>query len=333
MNAAEAAQNALNYVLGAEEGENLVIFCDDEKMDVGKSFVSGAMNLGLKTRLTPLKTGRSSRKEIPEKVLAILKEPTDIYINLMRGVREEAPFRIGLIKLETQSHKARLGHAPGIMLDMLTEGALALTEEEHRRMQTFASDLVRRLSRAVRIEIKNPAGTDLSLSVEGRSFFTDAAIDRKTMKWLNLPTGEITVAPVEDSAEGKLVCDMAVGGIGPLETPVTLTVRNGKVQTSTSKDPRVLGRVRDSLKTDDHSSTIGEFAIGINPKARLGKEFLELEKIFGTIHVAFGNNSDFPGGRNPSRNHLDLLVSKPTVKAFTKDGSAINVLSEGTFQS
>jgi leucyl aminopeptidase (aminopeptidase T) len=333
MIAQEAARNALKCVLGAEKGESIVIFCDDEKMDVGKAFVGGAMDLGLQTRFTPLEANpKIPRKEIPQQVKAVLRQTPAIWVNLLRGAREEAPFRIELIRLETQEHKARLGHSPGITLDMLTEGALALTEEEHEQMQRFARELVQKLGQVARIEITNSAGTDLSLSVDGRSFFTDTVINTKTMKWMNLPTGEATVAPVEDSAEGKFVCDLAVGGIGTLKTPITLTVRGGRVQTSSSKDSGILSRVRDSLNTDRNSSTIGEFAIGINPKARLVEEFLEAEKIYGTIHVAFGNNSDFPGGRNPSKNHLDLLISKPSVKAFNADGSSFDALLDGTFQ-
>jgi aminopeptidase len=333
MIAQEAARNALKCVLRAEKGESIVIFCDDEKMNVGKAFVAGAMDLGLQTRFTILETDTETpRKEIPQQVKAILKQTPAIWVNLMRGAREEAPFRIELIGLETRESKSRLGHSPGITLDMLTEGALALTEEEHERMQRFANQLVQKLSRVTRIEIKNPAGTNLSLSVDGRSFFTDTVIDTKTMKWMNLPTGEVTVAPVEDSAEGEFVCDSAVGGIGTLKTPIKLTVRGGRAQTSSSKDHGILRRVRDSLNTDRNSSTIGEFAIGINPKARLVEEFLEAEKILGTVHIAFGNNSDFPGGQNPSKNHLDLLISKPSVKAFNADGSSFDVLLDGTFQ-
>jgi hypothetical protein len=332
MDADEAARNALSCVLEAENGESMVVFCDDEKMQIGEAFVGGALDLGLQARLTPLKTGLGVfRKVIPKQVMDILKRPTDIYINLLRGVREEAPFRIELIKLETGERKTRLGHCPGVTMDMLTEGALALTAEGHRQMQAFARKLMRKLDHAVKIEITNPGGTDISLSIEGRSFFTDTIIDRETMKWLNLPTGEVLVAPVENSAEGELICDLAVGGIGPIETPVKLTVRNGKVQDSSSKDSQILKNVRDSLKTDAHSNIIGEFAFGINMKARFIEEFLEAEKLFGTIHIAFGDNSDFPGGQNPSKNHLDLLVSKPSVKAFNKDGSSIDVLVEGTF--
>jgi hypothetical protein len=332
MNADEAARNALSCVLEAENGESMVIFCDDEKMQIGEAFVGGALDLGLQARLTPLKTALGVfRKVIPKQVMDILKRPTDIYINLLRGVREEAPFRIELIKLETGERKTRLGHCPGVTMDMLTEGALALTAEGHRQMQAFARKLMRKLDHAVKIEITNPGGTDISLSVEGRSFFTDTIINRETMKWMNLPTGEVLVAPVENSAEGELICDLAVGGIGPIKTPVKLTVRNGKVQDSSSKDSQILKNVRDSLKTDAHSNIIGEFAFGINMKARFTEEFLEAEKLFGTIHIAFGDNSDFPGGQNPSKNHLDLLVSKPSVKAFNKDGSSIDVLVEGTF--
>jgi leucyl aminopeptidase (aminopeptidase T) len=78
---------------------------------------------------------------------------------------------------------------------------------------------------------------------------------------------------------------------------------------------------------------VGEFAFGINPKARFVEEFLEAEKLLGTIHIAFGNNSDFPGGNNPSKNHLDLLMSKPAVKVFNKDGSSMDVLVDGAFCS
>ncbi|MGW8289142.1 MAG: aminopeptidase, partial [Candidatus Bathyarchaeia archaeon] len=62
-----------------------------------------------------------------------------------------------------------------------------------------------------------------TLSTKGRNFFTDTKLDWKTMKWMNLPTGEVIVAPVEDSLNGKLVCDMAIGGIGKLRQPVEVT--------------------------------------------------------------------------------------------------------------
>jgi leucyl aminopeptidase (aminopeptidase T) len=335
MDSSEAAKNALECVLEAKKTDRLVIFCDDVRADVGEAFRKGAQDLGLQTTYVLLNTSDSVfRKEIPSQHLKLLTtDRPDIYINLLRGIREETPFRIKLIHAETDDHTRRLAHCPGITMDMLTEGALALSTAEHKRMQTFADNLMKKLEDAVRIEITNPAGTNLTFSVEDRPFFTDTKLDWETMKWMNLPTGEVIVAPVENSLEGKLVCDMAIGGVGPLKTPFTITVEDGRVQETSCKDASVKKRVEDSLATDDMASVVGEFAFGINPKARLVQEFLETEKIKGTIHIAFGDNSDFPSGKNNSANHMDFLMSKPTVKAQTKNNQTITHLKDGTFQN
>jgi leucyl aminopeptidase (aminopeptidase T) len=215
---------------------------------------------------------------------------------------------------------------------MLTEGALALSSQEHKTIQSHAGRLIQALSGVTEIQIRNPAGTNLTLSTEKREFFTDTMLDWKSMKWMNLPTGEVIVAPVEDSLDGKLVCDMAIGGIGKVKTPVEVVARDGKAEKMVSKDENVLRKIKDTFETDDWSDVVGEFAFGINPKARFVDEFLEAEKILGTIHVAFGNNTDMPGGKNPSKNHIDLLISKPTVKVKKGDKEVFTVLEDGRFK-
>lgn len=186
--------------------------------------------------------------------MEILTNSPNIYINLLRGIREEMPFRIKLIKMETKDRKVLLGHCLSVTLDMFTEGALALTAEEHRQMQNFAKRLIEELSQAIKVNVTNPAGTNVSFSVEGRLFFTDTLFDWKTMKWMNLPTGEVIVAPLENSLEGKLVCDMAIGGIGPLKSPCKLIIHDGRVVDSSCRDMQVLEKVKDSLKTDEGSN-------------------------------------------------------------------------------
>jgi leucyl aminopeptidase (aminopeptidase T) len=334
LNATEAARNALEHVLKAKKGESIAILCDDVKNEIGEAFAKGALKLGLQTHLAMLKTQPNvSRTEMPVQVKEITKnhEP-NIYINLFRGSRKETPFRIKITHMETQTRKARIGHCPGVTLDMLTEGALALETKDHTHMQQFAKRLIGKLDQSVKVEIASPSGTKLSMNVEGRPFFTDTIIDSGTMMCINLPTGEVTVAPVEDSVAGVLVCDMAIGGIGPIKSPVKLTVHGGKVHETESEDTTVLKGLKESLQTDERSDIAGEFAFGINPKARFVEEFLEAEKVMGTIHVAFGNNSDMPRGKNKSGNHTDLLVSKPTVRIFKRDGSSMNPVVDGVFQ-
>ncbi|HDQ05827.1 MAG TPA: hypothetical protein ENN36_03780 [Candidatus Bathyarchaeota archaeon] len=332
MEAWEAAKNALENVLEAVGDERILIVCDEEKAEVGEAFATGALALGLDTRLIILEKPKEPRTEIPARLQEILTQKPDVYINLLRGNREETPFRIKLIKTETQDHKSRLGHCPGVTADMLTEGALALTPEEHKSMQGHAERLIRTLEETTTVEIRNPAGTNLTLSAKNREFITDTKLDRKTMKWMNLPTGEVFVAPVEDSLNGKLVCDMAIGGIGKLRKPLEVTAKKGRVESVFSEDKDHLRRVKETFATDDWSDVVGEFAFGINPKARFVQEFLEAEKMLGTIHVAFGANTDMPGGKNPSKNHMDLLVSNPTVTVTKKNGEKIAILHKGCFQ-
>jgi leucyl aminopeptidase (aminopeptidase T) len=328
----EASKNALVYVLEASEGEKVLIICDKEKDGVGRAFASGALAIGLWTRLVVLEKPKELRTEIPVELREILIQNPDIYINLLRDNREETPFRIKLIKKETQTNRARLGHCPGVTMDMLTEGALSLTPEENKTMQAHTKRLLNALEKTTTVEIHNPMGTNLSLSTKNRNFFTDTKLDWKTLKWMNLPTGEVIVAPVENSLNGKLVCDMAIGGIGKLRRSVKIRTKKGRVESVFSEDKNHLRRVKESFLTDDWSDVVGEFAIGINPKARFVKKFLEAEKMLGTVHVAFGANMDMPGGKNPSKNHMDFLISEPTVIVTKESGEKVMILHKGSFK-
>jgi len=330
----QAAKNALESVLEVAPSEKIAIFCDQEKLNIGEAFAEGALELGLWTRLQILKTTNKIRQETPPEIIEIItSQKPDIYINIMRGIGEETVFRVKTITLETRGKKSRLGHCPGVTLDMLTNGALALSTEEHRKMQNFALRLMQNLANAIKVEVSNPTGTKLSFATENKPFFTDTKLDWKELKWMNLPTGEVMVAPVENSLNGKLACDLAIGGIShPLKTPLEITAKNGKAESITSKDKIVLAKVKQWLATDEWSNIVGEFAFGINQKARLINEFLEAEKVFGTIHMAFGHNLDFPNGKNPSKNHTDFLISKPTVKIIEKNGETKTILQAGRFK-
>lgn len=332
MDARIAAKNALINVIEAVPGERIVVVCDDKLKDIGNAFAEGALDMGLWTRLVILNT-EGIRKEIPSHLQEIFtSQQPDIFINLLRGSSEETPFRIKVTNLETRK-RARLGHCPGVNLEMLTEGALALESEEYKRMQIFADMLMQKLEKTETVHLTNPAGTDVTLSVANRDFFTDTKIDWKQLKWMNLPVGEVCVGPVETSMNGKLICDMGIGGVGKLDDSATLSieVKEGKVVKVNCENKEVLARVLDALATDAWASHVGEFAFGINKKARFSEEFLEAEKIFGTCHIAFGNNADFPGGKNNSMHHMDFLISKPTVEMNLEGGKIMTIMKNGEF--
>ena len=328
--AVKHAGNALKEVMDAYPGEKLLVVSDDVKNEVGETFAFAGLELGLYTRLVMLETGPDVFRENVPKFLTetIVNSKPNLVVNCLRNSVEETPFRIKLIRLEIRNKNRRLGHGPGITLDMLTEGALALSTEEYRETKLLADKLIASTEGAEKVLMTAPGGTDVEMSISGRSFFTDMEITNQT--WGNLPTGEVTVGPVENSLEGKLVCDVAVGGIGPIEEPIAIDCKDGKAIDIRGEDRRVLDQVRKTLSTDAMASIVGEMAIGINRRARIVKYFLETEKVYGTAHIAFGRNTDFPtGGRNNSSNHMDFLVNKPTIKVLFPDGRSQEIVVNG----
>ncbi|MBS3795504.1 MAG: aminopeptidase [Candidatus Thorarchaeota archaeon] len=336
MDAKQAAANAIQAVLEGKPGESLLVVTDDVRSEVGETFAQGGLELGLWTRLLVLETEEDVyRKSVPPHLVEIANSPNppDIYINTLRGPAQETPFRIQIIKLETRKRRSRLGHCPGITMDMLTEGALALTTEEHAKMQSEAESLLAKIQDSVSVHVTSPSGSDFTLNVRGRKWFTDTKLNWRDMKWMNLPTGEVLVGPVETQGEGKLVSDLAIGGIGPIDSNFTIEFENGKVKDTDCGDDEALRIVRETQDTDEMAKHVGEFAFGLNPKARLVEEFLESEKLGNAIHVAFGNNMDYPGETaNNSGTHQDFLVDEPTVVVKLNDGTELTVMKDGKLQ-
>lgn len=329
----ESARNALLYVMDATPGERVAVICDDICLDIGKAFAEGALDIGLWSRLFVLKTGAETRAGIPPEIAEVVgSRSADIYITLFRESEKETPFRISIINLISKHRKYRLGHCPGITMDMLTEGALALSEAEHREIYSKAQRLMTMLASTDRVRVTSPNGTDVSFRAMGREFFTETRFDWTTYKWGNLPTGEVICAPIEDSLKGKIVCDLSIGGIGQISSPLTITVKAGRAEQFDCADAVVKQRVEKALSVDDQARVVGEFAFGLNKKARLSANFLEAEKVGNTIHFAFGHNEDFPGGKNTSATHMDFLVSKPTVVVTSTSGQDKTVMRDGVLQ-
>jgi leucyl aminopeptidase (aminopeptidase T) len=124
----------------------------------------------------------------------------------------------------------------------------------------------------------------------------------------NLPSGEAYIAPVEGSAEGQILVDGSISGIGKVDSPLLLTVQNGRItKTEGTTGERLL-----QILGEQDGRMLGEFGIGTNDKARITGVVLEDEKVYGTIHVAFGSNNTF-GGTIVAGVHIDLVVKEPDV--------------------
>jgi leucyl aminopeptidase (aminopeptidase T) len=316
MDPVEAAVNALVVTKDATIGEKIIIFCDKEKEKLGKMFADASIKLGLWTRLYLMNPRKEMRENLEDPIKEVLTSTNpDLIVNIFRGNDEETSYRIKFMRLERRK-ATRILHCPGITFDMFTEGAASLTVKEYKDMFAYGEKLKESLKGTFKVHVTCPKGSDFTLNLGGKDFQVE--------KGTNIPTGEINVMPpIGDSFEGKLVS--ISGGTGKLyrETPAEIYSNNGLAGEVKCVSDHVRNNILIELDRDPGARYLGEFAIGINPNARIVDSFIEAEKAIGTIHVAFG------GSYKPSETHLDLLIENPTVTTFKEDGTQFQIMKNG----
>jgi aminopeptidase len=175
------------------------------------------------------------------------------------------------------------------------------------------------------IDITTRNGTKISFSKKERKALADTGILTKKGSFGNLPAGEVFLAPVEGTANGRLILEW--GPTRQLASPVTLTVRGGLVVDVSGKDEYAL-HLQNKLSERPENRNIAELGIGTNDAAKRPDNILESEKILGTIHIALGDNSSF-GGKVKTPFHQDFVFFRPTVTLLYKDKSRQDILKTG----
>ncbi|MHC1564428.1 MAG: aminopeptidase [Candidatus Hecatellaceae archaeon] len=162
------------------------------------------------------------------------------------------------------------------------------------------------------VTVKAEDGTNLTFSIKGRPILVDDAyISEEDVKrgdvGLNIPTGEVFVAPIEDSANGTISFEkVAIPGFGRI-LGLKLTFRDGRVvEYEASEGREVFTRFLEANTGD--KDRIAELGIGCNPGAQYtGGSIIVDEKIYGTVHIAIGSNTGAYHGRNKASSHLDMI--------------------------
>jgi leucyl aminopeptidase (aminopeptidase T) len=217
-----------------------------------------------------------------------------------------------------------VGHAPGITDSMMTDGPMNVNWSE---VANNVDRLMAKFENAKNVHITTPGGTDIVMGIADRPFETDVRI--KPGAFGNLPAGEIWCAPIEDNATGVIICDGSIGDIGQVKTHLKLEVKDGKLVAIESDDSELVEKIKELTSVDEMASVVGELGIGLNPKARLTGNLLEDEKAGKTAHIAFGNNTEMPNGKNESKTHRDFLFYKPTFEVEYKDSSSKTIIKDG----
>lgn len=295
----EGAKKLIADCLGTTKDESLLIVCDNDKIEIGYAFSTAGRELGINTTLVEAPV--QSKGEPPAAVAAAMAA-CDVEF---------------LITSMSYSHvNARIAATEkGIRVASMPMLTMELAEKYLNADYPFIKDVTEKLGvlldKAEKVRVVTEKGTDIELLVKGRDAERDSG-DLTTKGALgNLPAGEAYIAPIEDFGTGKIVVDGCIAYVGPVKDDVTLTLENGVITKieggESAKDLEKFLEDKDS-----ESKGIAEFGIGTNPTAKIiGNPLLD-EKVWGTIHIAFGMNKSL-GGVRQSNIHYDCIINEPTV--------------------
>lgn len=156
---------------------------------------------------------------------------------------------------------------------------------------------------------------NLKFKVHGKKIASDLE------KVENMPCGEIFMAPFRESMTGEIKFNYPSVKNGKEISEIYLKFQDGKVIESTASKNQDL--LKELIATDENSSYVGEFGIGMNPKVtKYTNNLLFDEKIGGTIHLALGMAYKENGGGNDSGLHWDIVKSMKKAKIIV-DGKVI----------
>ena len=294
----EISKNVLIDCLGLQAGESLVVVADDSRQHLAESLYEAGKRLGAESMLMVMQEHSKSGEEPPASIATAMMNASVAICVTRYSLTHTAA------RKQAAAAGTRVATMPGITEDMFTHGAITAEYAKVKELTEHVTSLLTKAS-TVRIEKE---GYSLSFSIEEREGVPSTGLYLNPGESGNLPSGEAYIAPMEGTAQGQIVIDGSIAGIGALDSPLLLNISEGRLVAAEGDT----GAELLLMLGDGDGRMLGEFGIGTNDKARITGIVLEDEKVYGTIHVAFGSNNTF-GGTVAAGVHIDAVVQKPDV--------------------
>lgn len=298
MSLKDNAKNILTSCMAVKAGEELLVVTDDSRTDIGQAIYEAAKELGCEAVLLTMEEREVSGQEPPRIVAEAMKSADVVICPTAQSLTHTNA------KIEAVKAGARIATMPGITPEMFSKGAITA---DYGRVEKLTEKMTALLTEASAAVIEKD-GCILTIDLTGRSGVPSSGVYRHPGEGGNLPSGEAYIAPLENGSNGEMIIDGSMVGIGKLSTPLHVTVKDGKLRSIEGTGSERLS----VLLENEANATLGELGIGTNEAAILSGVILEDEKVYGTVHIAFGTNTSF-GGVNKAECHMDGIILKPTL--------------------
>jgi leucyl aminopeptidase (aminopeptidase T) len=291
--------------LGVRPNEEVLVVCNPATRVLGDAMRDEAEAVGAEAVLAVMGERASHAGEPPATIAEAMVAADVLLAPTVQSLSHTAA------RKRASESGTRTATLPGATEEMLAR-VMSDDMAELRRRGGRVAELLDRGSEA---RITCDHGSDLRLGLEGRVAIPDAGELTHEGAFGNLPCGEGFISPA--TAEGTLVVDGSIAGVGLVSAPVRLTVESGHLVDATGPEGEKLMELLTEHGPD--GTNVAELGIGTNAKATLTGNILEDEKIIGTAHVAFGASAAI-GGNVQVPVHLDVVSLRPEV---TIDGTPV----------
>ena len=311
----QAGNNVFANSLNAKKSEKILVVCDEAKLaQEAAVFFQAAKNFSDQVIMAVIPPSHHHGEEPPEELVSLMCQQNIVLLVTTYSLSHT----IGRHKACDAG--ARVVSMPGITGEIITR-TLVVDYNEVSRLTKHVAGL---LTMADSAKITSPNGTAITLSLRGRNAIADTGLILNPRDFGNLPAGEAFLAPVKGGSNGQILFDGAFADI-LIDEPISVTVENGQAtKIEGGSGAKQLEITLNSLGED--SRNIAELGVGTNKTAKLESAVLEVEKVYGTVHIALGNNKHF-GGEVDVQYHADGVILAPTLeldgKLVLKDGEFI----------
>jgi leucyl aminopeptidase (aminopeptidase T) len=303
----QAISAVIRDCLAVAPGEELLVICNPATRGLGDRFRDEGARAGADAVLATMAERESHAAEPPTVIAEAMRRADAVLAPTVQSLSHTAAR-----KAATEAG-ARIATLPGVSEEMLAR----VMSADMAGLRWKGEAIAKVLSRASEAQITSASGCDLRIGLEGRSAIADAGDLKASGAFGNLPCGEAFIAPVEGTANGRLVVDGSIAAIGRLSEPITLEVESGHLRSATGDAGSRLLELLTAHGSD--GTNVAELGVGTNEKAVLTGAVLEDEKILGTVHIAFGASAAI-GGTVQVPVHLDCVVLEPTLEV---DGTQV----------
>lgn len=255
---------------------------------------------------------------VPSQSLEIEEEATivrawqeaDMVIDLV-SVGAHLFSRLNIEALRAGTRVLRIAESLDVLKRMFPDPAVRARSEAGARTLTLGNEM----------RITSPAGTDLTLHIEGRAGVAQHGVADEPGRWDHWPSGLSLIAPVEGTVRGQLVADVGdlIFILGRYAgDPIRCEIEEGRVAHIDGGVDALLLTEWLAAQKAECAYLVGLVGWGTDPRARWDRVawhfhdaagVMDSESYYGNVRIGLGNNaSAMLKGKNRCKPHIDIQL-------------------------